>query len=506
VDTTPLTGLARTGGRLLAALLAPLGVGLLRLFPPLELAAPGGPAWLAAAATGLAAASLGLAMALALAGGLRSGAPSRLAVAAAAGTLTAGLVGAAFRAILDPAAFPDAGLPVAALVAAGLLLAARSVPDAPLVGVRSRAAAGVAIFVVVEAVLGASLLIATPPPVATWLLAAAAALAAAASLPGLHLGSSLAAGALVALSAGRPGSLDPVLALLALAMAGGALAWPSAPERTTVSNVTDDVVNDGFDDAFDGAAHAESPPHPDWTDAAAQEPPAVDGEATRLARELRGTIEELLHARRTIELQREELARASASDPLTGAASRRSILDRLRFEAAEARRYTHPVAVALIDIDGFAAINHAHSLAVGDIVLRELALRLRLRIREADALGRYGADSFLAILPHTDERGAAVFADAVRRRLTARPVETDEGEVPISVSIGVAFVRPGMTLSDEELLAAAEEALASARAAGGNRIAFDRLHGLARLEERRPATRDAGPGADAGADEGSAAG
>jgi GGDEF domain-containing protein len=60
---------------------------------------------------------------------------------------------------------------------------------------------------------------------------------------------------------------------------------------------------------------------------------------------------------------------------------------------------------------------------------------------------------------------------------------TERGEITIGLSIGIALMRPGMTLSGDELLAAAEEALASARAAGGNRIAFDRLHGLARLDE-----------------------
>ena len=144
----------------------------------------------------------------------------------------------------------------------------------------------------------------------------------------------------------------------------------------------------------------------------------------------------------------------------------------------------------LIDIDGFAALNHDYGLAVGDAILREVALRLRLRIREADALGRVGGDAFLAILPHTDEGGAATFAQALLDRLVERPFATDRGEMAVSLSIGIALMRPGMTLSGEELLAAAEEALASAKAAGGNRIAFDRLHGLARLDERAR-----GPGA-----------
>jgi diguanylate cyclase (GGDEF)-like protein len=207
-------------------------------------------------------------------------------------------------------------------------------------------------------------------------------------------------------------------------------------------------------------------------------------ESARLRRELRATLDDLVAARRTIGLQRVEIERAATIDPLTGVAGRDPILDRLRTEAAEARRYAHPVSVILLDIDGFAALNHDHGLGVGDAVLREVALRLRLRIREADALGRVGGDSFLAILPHTDEAGAANFAQAVLDRVVARPFTTDRGELTVNVSLGIALMRAGMTLSGEELLAAAEEALASAKAAGGNRIAFDRLHGLARLDER----------------------
>ena len=151
----------------------------------------------------------------------------------------------------------------------------------------------------------------------------------------------------------------------------------------------------------------------------------------------------------------------------------------------------------LVDIDAFTALNHDHGLEVGDALLREVALRMRLRMREADALGRVGPDAFLAILPHTDERGATARAEALRGRVIDRPLVTGQGEVTVSVSIGIALMRPGMSFSDEELLAAAEEALASARAAGGNRIAFDRLHGLARLDERRArepvADEEAGP-------------
>jgi GGDEF domain-containing protein len=103
-------------------------------------------------------------------------------------------------------------------------------------------------------------------------------------------------------------------------------------------------------------------------------------------------------------------------------ASRGAIIDRLRTEIAQARRYRHPVAVVLLDVDGFSDLNRRHGVVNGDAVLREVALRMRLRVREADALGRAGSDGFLAILPHTDEGGAATFADALRHRLAQRPM------------------------------------------------------------------------------------
>ena len=218
--------------------------------------------------------------------------------------------------------------------------------------------------------------------------------------------------------------------------------------------------------------------------------PAVTGSEERLGRELRGTIEELLQARRTIDLQRAELERATSTDPLTGVASRAAILERLRIEVAQARRYQHPVAVLLLDVDHFAEINTSRGIEGGDGVLREIALRARLRARAADALGRWGGHGLLSILPHTDEGGAATFADALRQRIVQRPVSFGEAEITVTLSAGVAVMRAGEDLDLDGLLARAEEALASARSAGGDRIALDRLHGLARLERLPDGARE----------------
>lgn len=231
--------------------------------------------------------------------------------------------------------------------------------------------------------------------------------------------------------------------------------------------------------------------------------PGTSADADRLGRELRGTIEELLHARRTIELQRVEIERAIAIDPLTGVASRAAVLERLRIEVAQARRYEHPIAVALIDVDHFGEINSTHGIGGGDAVLREIALRVRLRVRAADALGRSGSDGLLAIMPHTNEDGAATFADALRQRIGQRPVSVGDAEVSVTLSIGVAVMRPGEELDFDGLMTRADEALMSARSAGGNRIALDRIRGLARLEGKRtPEIDRPSPSDETAADEG----
>ena len=207
-------------------------------------------------------------------------------------------------------------------------------------------------------------------------------------------------------------------------------------------------------------------------------------EVERLGNELRTTIEELLRARRTIELQRGELERSATVDPLTGISSRGAILERLRIEVAQARRYRHPLAVVLIDVDRFGEINDAYGIAGGDAVLREVALRMRLRVREADALGRSGSDGFLAILPHTDRAGAATFADALRIRLGLRPVRVGDSELKVTVSVGVSTMAPGEDLDVDGVLGRAQEALGGARRAGGNRISVGEGPPLGSADER----------------------
>jgi len=485
LDRSGARSLALAGARPLTALLPLLALGALRLFPGIgsgTLLPWVEPAFLVAAA-----AASGVALVLLMADALQSGRARTVADATGLG-----LVGVTLAAItLDGSTlFAATGAMAMGLTAAGIVFAAGSFLGAMSAGGRRGRIAGVVAGLVamqatvVLVILAGGMTI--DDRIRPLLLLGPAVLLGLAAItsggPARAVALGLAASAMLAQALGTSG-VEMLLGTVGLGSAAAILgASTSIRHRAAV-------------DRSPAPAPAPAPARPEVFPPT---PPvgllelradAEYSEPARLARELRATIEELITTRRTVGLQRAEIERASAVDQLTGVASRGAVLERLRLETAEARRYDHPLAAVLLDVDDFAALNHLHGTATGDMVLRDVALRLRLRAREADALGRVGADAFLAILPHTGELGAIGFADAVRARLAARPILTDAGEMAITLSVGIALMRPGASVSDDELLAAAEEALASARAAGGNVIAFDRAHGLARLDEHRGAQR-----------------
>ena len=449
-------------GRLVAAVLPLAAVALIRGAPRIQIAPV---SWLAAFFAAPAAIA-GLAMLVAVAAALTDGRIRHLADVAGLGMLAATFTVVA----LDAAG--ELGLGLGVTGAAACFLAGSVVRQRSLPARRDRLVGLIITVVLVDAgsagVLMAGSLASTGPIVlATGAVLMALAALASVDEPNRATALGIAASSVAAFAIGGPLGNEIVAGATGIGLAAVVLGWG--------------LVSGGLRRTRFAAPAAVVPALPAPPDPA---PEPEYEELSRISRELRATLDDLVAARHLIELQRVEIDRVSSVDQLTGLANRWTTLDRLRTEAAEARRYAHPVAVVLLDVDGFTGLNHEHGLDAGDAVLRELALRLRLRMREADAVGRIGADAFLAILPHTDEGGATAFANAVLDRLLERQIVTARGEVTVRLSVGIALMRPGMTLSGDELLTAAEEALDSARAAGGNRIAFDRLHGLARLDER----------------------
>ena len=148
-----------------------------------------------------------------------------------------------------------------------------------------------------------------------------------------------------------------------------------------------------------------------------------------------------------------QIRHLAVSDPLTGLANYRRLLDALDSEIKRYGRTTRSFAVLLLDLDGLKKINDAHGHLVGSRALRRLANILRIHCRGIDTAARYGGDEFVVVLPETESEAARQVAQRISEQLR------NDGEEPtISVSAGTAiFPQDGKTV--DELLAAADRAL-----------------------------------------------
>ena len=158
-------------------------------------------------------------------------------------------------------------------------------------------------------------------------------------------------------------------------------------------------------------------------------------------------------------------------DNLTGLRNRREFDRRLQEEWSRSQRFQRPLAVMMIDLDHFKAINDTHGHLVGDAVLRHAAGVLESQIRQADCLARYGGDEFALILGETDRRQAHATGLRLRAQLAASPCQVAGKSLglPIEVSGGVAaWPEDGPGLPD--LVAAADAALYEAKRQGRNRV------------------------------------
>ena len=169
----------------------------------------------------------------------------------------------------------------------------------------------------------------------------------------------------------------------------------------------------------------------------------------------------------------EELA---YSDELTGLWNRRYLQRRLASELRAAERHGRPLAIAMIDVDHFKAINDDHGHLVGDDVLREVADRLREALRDEDVLGRWGGEELLVILPSEPPGGVLQAAERLRRRISARPFTP--GAIGATVSIGCAE-SDGET-SVDALIRRADEALYTAKREGRDRVVAAELRSAVR--------------------------
>jgi diguanylate cyclase (GGDEF)-like protein len=165
-----------------------------------------------------------------------------------------------------------------------------------------------------------------------------------------------------------------------------------------------------------------------------------------------------------------QLRELADTDTLTGVQSRRAFLERAAEELQRARRYAHPLCVAMLDIDAFKAVNDRHGHGAGDQVLARVAATCRAQLRTGvDHCGRLGGEEFAILLPETDVAGARCFAERLCAAIRLLRFDAGEQGFAVSASIGVAALAPGDDCFDT-LLGRADAALYRAKGAGRDRV------------------------------------
>lgn len=167
----------------------------------------------------------------------------------------------------------------------------------------------------------------------------------------------------------------------------------------------------------------------------------------------------------------EQLARLARTDGLTGLANRATLTERLHQAHAAARRGSVPFALHCLDLDHFKPVNDTFGHPVGDLLLREVAQRLKNCTRETDVVARLGGDEFAVLQSEMGEPAAAgALAMKIQVEL-ARPYMLDGNEVHVSASIGICPYIPGSE-SPDEMLAQADVALYRSKEEGRNQYRF----------------------------------
>ncbi|MBJ6724179.1 GGDEF domain-containing response regulator [Geomesophilobacter sediminis] len=180
--------------------------------------------------------------------------------------------------------------------------------------------------------------------------------------------------------------------------------------------------------------------------------------------------------RRIVELH-EDLAAArdilyakATHDSLTGLWNHEEITEILARELTRAEREGYCVSVIMADLDFFKKVNDTYGHLAGDAVLRITSNKLRAMMRPYDALGRYGGEEFLAVLPNCGKGCVGAYAQRFCLQIGSHPIDTSEGIIPVTMSLGVATTGRNLRWDCTTLIRAADVALYRAKENGRNRV------------------------------------
>lgn len=157
-------------------------------------------------------------------------------------------------------------------------------------------------------------------------------------------------------------------------------------------------------------------------------------------------------------------------DGLTGIYNKRFLTETLDREVARCKRHHRPIAVIMIDVDHFKAINDQYGHIAGDQVLRESCQRMQNVLRRDDVLARFGGEEFAIVIVESDLAEAVDVAERCRRAVGSSSIETSVGLIKVTISLGIAAPQQNEIGASSELLHDADDRLREAKAGGRNRV------------------------------------
>jgi two-component system cell cycle response regulator len=196
-----------------------------------------------------------------------------------------------------------------------------------------------------------------------------------------------------------------------------------------------------------------------------------DAEALAVMRGLGATVSMALAAQRLRE-RAGELTLSAGVVPLTHLFNRRQFEARLEQERQRVQRYDGTLALLLIDIDDFKAVNDTYGHVVGDDVLRRVSLLLQRSVRVFDVCVRYGGDEFAVLMPGTTIENAMATAERMRARIEREPIVRIRGAAARRTTVTIGVSAYNRDLSPGAWLAAADQALYDAKVSGKNRVSL----------------------------------
>jgi len=198
----------------------------------------------------------------------------------------------------------------------------------------------------------------------------------------------------------------------------------------------------------------------------------ADGEllarAARYAIERKEIESKLAEANAHLERANRRLEELATTDELTGLCNRRHFLETLGQECRRASRTGADLALAMLDLDHFKAVNDTYGHAVGDQVLVRAAAIMRHVARATDVVARYGGEEFMILMPETSAEEALHAAERIRAQIAGRPVCDGPHDTGVTASLGISALKDGGPGGPEHLIRRADEALYAAKQAGRN--------------------------------------